>query len=221
LAAQIPYIDLHTHRNYPVKERAVLSVKNVALNHSETITEVDCSIGLHPWYIDVDTEQELRLMANELKRTQVLAIGECGLDKNITIPLPDQKFVFNRQVQLAQTYQKPLIIHCVRAFQEIVDSLRSMKFEGAVIFHGYRKNWILAKRLIDSGYYLSIGVHCLNGSQDELLKNIPLARLFLETDMDVKVEIMVLYQYVAQIRSLGLEEVKEILYRNYKNVFNK
>lgn len=221
MTAQIPYIDLHTHRNYPIRARAVLSVKNVALNHSETITEADCSIGLHPWYIDEDTEHELRLMANELKRIQVLAIGECGLDKNIPIPFSDQKSVFDRQVQLAQTHQKPLIIHCVRAFQEIVDSLKRMKFEGAAVFHGYRKNWILAKWLIDRGYYLSIGVHCLNGSQDELLKNIPLAHLFLETDMDVTVEITALYRYVAQVRSLELEEVKAILYRNYRNVFNK
>jgi Mg-dependent DNase len=221
LAAQIPYIDLHTHRNYPVKKCRVLSVKNVALNHSEAITEVDCSIGLHPWFIDGNTEHELRLMANELKRAQVLAIGECGLDKNIAIPLSDQKSVFERQVKLAHTYRKPLIIHCVRAFQEIVDSLKSMKFEGAVIFHGYRKNWILAQQLIDRGYYLSIGVHCLNGSQNELLNNIPLANLFLETDIDVTVEITTLYEYVAQIRSLELEEVIETLYRNYRNVFNK
>lgn len=221
MAVQIPYIDLHTHRNYPLKKHAVLSVKNVALNHSETITEADCSIGLHPWYIDGNTEHALRLMTNELKRTQVLAIGECGLDKNIAIPLSDQKSVFDRQVQLAQTYRKPLIIHCVRAFQETVDSLKSMKFKGPVVFHGYRKNWILAKRLIDGGYYLSIGVHCLNGSQDELLKNMPLAHLFLETDMDVTVEITTLYQYVAQIKSLELEEIKEILYGNYRNVFNK
>ncbi|WP_313263271.1 TatD family hydrolase [Sphingobacterium sp.] len=221
MAAQIPYIDLHTHRNYPVKESGVLSVKNVALNHSETITEADCSIGLHPWFIDGNSEHELRLMTNELNRPQVLAIGECGLDKNTAIPLSDQKSVFDRQVQLAQAYRKPLIIHCVRAFQETVDSLKSMKFEGAVVFHGYRKNWILAKQLIDKGYYLSIGVHCLNGSQDELLKNIPLAHLFLETDMDVTVQITTLYQYVAQIRSLEPEEVKENLYRNYRNVFNK
>jgi len=221
LAAQTPYIDLHTHRNYPVKERGILFVKNVALNHSEAITEADCSIGLHPWFIDGNSEDELRLMANELNRAQVLAIGECGLDKNIAIPLSDQKSVFDRQVQLAQTYRKPLIIHCVRAFQETVDSLKSMKFEGAVVFHGYRKNGILAKQLIDEGYYLSIGVHCLNGSQDELLKNIPLAHLFLETDIDVTVEITTLYQYVAQIRSLELEELKEILYQNYRNVFNK
>jgi TatD DNase family protein len=196
-------------------------VKNIALNHAEDITATDCSIGLHPWYIDENTERHLTLMAEGLKQDQVLAVGECGLDKNITIPLIYQQQVFDQQVQLAQVYRKPLIIHCVRAFQELIARLKTVNFKGAVVFHGYRKNWFLAQQLIDQGYYLSIGGHCLNGSQDELLENISLSHLFLETDTDTTVEISTLYQYVARIRSIELEELKRILYQNYKNVFNK
>ncbi|WP_286895945.1 MULTISPECIES: TatD family hydrolase [Sphingobacterium] len=221
MVPQVPYIDLHTHRNYPIKERAILSVKNIALNHAEEITETDCSIGLHPWYIDGNSELALALMKGGLKQAQVLAIGECGLDKNIAIPLIQQLQVFYRQVQLAQVYRKPLIIHCVRAFQEIVSCLKKVNFNEAVVFHGYRKNWTLARQLIDQGYYLSIGGHCLNGSQDELLENISLSQLFLETDTDTTVEITTLYQYVARIRSIELEELKRALYQNYKKVFNK
>jgi TatD DNase family protein len=221
LKAQIPYIDLHTHRNYPVDEHAILSIKNVALNHSETITEVDCSVGLHPWYVEGNTEQDLGRMVDALARTQVLAIGECGMDKNIATPLADQQPVFDQQIRLAQRYQKPLIIHCVRAFQEIVGCLKKANFSGAVVFHGYRKNWTLAKQLIDRGYYLSIGKHCLNGSQDELLQHISLEYLFLETDTDATADIATLYRYVAQLRSIELEELKQTLYQNYKNVFRK
>ncbi|MND62370.1 TatD related DNase [compost metagenome] len=85
----------------------------------------------------------------------------------------------------------------------------------------YRKNWILAKQLIDKGYYLSIGVHCLDGSQDEVVKNIPLAHLFLETDTDTATEIATLYQYVAQVRSIPVEMLKQALYHNYKIVLKK
>ena len=221
MATQIPYIDLHTHRNYPVKEGATLSIKNITLNHSEIISEADCSVGLHPWYINENTEHDLGLMVDALALSQVLAIGECGMDKNIATPLADQQPVFDQQVGLAKTYRKPLIIHCVRAFQEIVGCLKKVNFSEAVVFHGYRKNWTLAQQLIDQGYYLSIGKHCLNGSQDELLENISLSHLFLETDTDTTVEIATLYRYVAQIRSIELEELKRVLYQNYKNVFNK
>jgi len=221
LATQIPYIDLHTHRNYPVKERVTLSIKNITLNHSETISEADCSVGLHPWYINENTEHDLELLVDALARSQVLAIGECGIDKNIATSLSDQQPVFDQQVRLAKTYRKPLIIHCVRAFQEIVDCLKKVNFNEAVVFHGYRKNWTLAQQLIDQGYYLSIGKHCLNGSQDELLQNISLCHLFLETDTDTTVEIATLYRYVARLRSIELEELKRALFQNYKKVFNK
>ena len=221
MATQNPYIDLHTHRSYSIKEGSILSIRNIALNYPEEIVSEHCSIGLHPWYINVDTERDLTLMEHELKRVQVLAVGECGLDKNIDIPLTYQESVFMRQIQLAHINRKPLIIHCVRAFQEVVDSLKKVNFKGAVIFHGYRKNWILGKQLIDQGYYLSIGTHCLNGSQDQFLKNVPLEHLFLETDMDVKVQIATLYQYVARIKSIELEELKRALYYNYRNIFNK
>jgi len=221
LKAQIPYIDLHTHRNYPVDAHAILSIKNVVLNHSETITEADCSVGLHPWYINENTEHDLGLMVDALALSQVLAIGECGMDKNIATPIADQEPVFDQQIRLAQRYQKPLIIHCVRAFQEIVGCLKKANFSGAVVFHGYRKNWTLAQQLIDRGYYLSIGKHCLNGSQDELLQHISLEYLFLETDTDATADIATLYRYVAQLRSIELEELKQTLYQNYKNVFRK
>jgi TatD DNase family protein len=204
-----------------VKERATLSIKNITLNHSEIISEADCSVGLHPWYINENTERDLGLMVDALGLSQVLAIGECGMDKNISTPFADQQPVFDQQVRLAKTYRKPLIIHCVRAFQEIVGCLKKVNFSEAVVFHGYRKNWTLAQQLIDQGYYLSIGKHCLNGSQDELLENISLSHLFLETDTDTTVEIATLYRYVAQIRSIELEELKRVLYQNYKNVFNK
>ncbi len=221
LATQIPYIDIHTHRDYPVEADAVYSIKNIALNHSERITQADCSIGLHPWYMDGDAQRELELMVNALGLSQVLAIGECGMDKTISISLNEQQVLFDQQVSIAKRYQKPLIIHCVRAFQEVVACLKSANFKGPVIFHGYRKNETLAEQLVDQGYYLSLGKHCLNGSQDKVLLDVPLRHLFLETDTDTTVEIEAIYRYVAQVRSIELDELKEILYHNYKKVFNR
>ena len=218
---QIPYIDIHTHRPNAKEDGSSLSIVNVALNHKETIIKGDCSIGLHPWYINNNTEKALELMQTMIQSAKVMALGECGLDKNSEVPFAEQKAVFDRQILLAIAFQKPLIIHCVRAFQEIQASLVKEKFQLPVIFHGYRKNWTLAKQLIDKGYYLSIGVHCLDGSQDEVVKNIPLAHLFLETDTYTATEVATLYQYVAQVRSISIEMLKQALYHNYKIVFKK
>lgn len=218
---QVPYIDIHTHRRNEISDRSILSVINIALNHGETVVEGNCSIGLHPWYINNNTVEMLELMGKIILGSNVLAVGECGLDKSSVIALVEQQVVFDQQIQLAITYQKPLIIHCVRAVQEVLAALSNRKFHLPVIFHGYRKNWILAKQLVNKGYYLSIGVHCLNGSQDEVLQNIPLTHLFLETDTDTRAEIAMLYQYVAQVRSIPIETLKHTLYHNYKIVFNR
>jgi len=221
LTTQIPYIDIHTHRPNAIQDGSTLSVVSIALNHSESIIKGDCSIGLHPWYINNNTEKALELMRTMIQNANVVALGECGLDKNSDVPFEKQQQVFDQQILLAMVFQKPLIIHCVRAFQEIQASLVKEKFQLPVIFHGYRKNWILAKQLIDKGYFLSIGVHCLDGSQDEVVKNIPLAHLFLETDTDTATDVATLYQYVAQVRSIPVEMLKQALYHNYKIVLKK
>lgn len=218
---QVPYIDIHTHRQDMIQDGFNRSVINIALNHNETIVDGDCSIGLHPWYINSNTEKALELMQTMIQRTNVVAIGECGLDKNSAVPFEKQQQVFKQQILLAIAFQKPLIIHCVRAFQEVLASLVKAKFHLPVIFHGYRKNWTLAKQLMDKGYYLSIGVHCLDGSQDEVVRNIPLTHLFLETDTYTATEVATLYQYVAQVRSIPVEMLKQALYHNYKIVLKK
>ncbi|OOG19113.1 hypothetical protein BWD42_03965 [Sphingobacterium sp. CZ-UAM] len=218
---QIPYIDIHTHRPNAIQDGSTLSVVNIALNHNETIIEGDCSIGLHPWYIDGNTQEALELMQTVIQRANVVAVGECGLDKNGAVPFGVQQQVFDRQILLAIAFQKTLIIHCVRAFQEVLASLLKAKFHLPVIFHGYRKNWTLAKQLLDRGYYLSIGTHCLNGSQDEVLRNIPLEHLFLETDTYTATQVATLYQYVAKVRSIPIEVLKQALYHNYKIVLKK
>lgn len=218
---QTPYIDIHTHHHYSMRDATVLSVRNIAMNNQEAIGYDNCSLGLHPWYINADTKELVKLMRTEVNRSNILAVGECGIDKHIGVPLDEQVLFFEQQIQLAKEFHKPLIIHCVRAFQEVVQKLSMAQFQFPVIFHGYRKNWILAKQLVDKGYYLSVGHHCLDGNQDELLKVIPLSNLFLETDTHLEVEIAALYRYVARVRSIAMEELKQTIYHNYNTVFDK
>lgn len=220
MKTQIPYIDIHTHQPDPLLDGSIVSIRNIALNQHEAIpAEQRCSIGLHPWYIDGHTAASLQQLRSGLKQAAVVAVGECGLDKNIAVPFLEQQAVFEQQIQLADEFQKPLIIHCVRAFQEVLTTLSKSQFTLPVIFHGYRKNWILAQQLIGKGYYLSIGAHCLDGSQDEILKNMPLEQLFLETDTHTAIQIERIYQYVASVKSIPLAQLMQAVYDNYRRVF--
>lgn len=213
------FIDIHTHHLLsPSLE--VKSILNIELN-KDSIDSISDNItaGLHPWFINESRPLEGILLLEELLENQkILAVGECGLDKIISTDLSVQQEVFREQIRLAHDYRKPLIIHCVRAYEEVLLCLKDERFDGKVIFHGFNKNKKLADSLIAKGYYLSFGKAILNGRLDELLINIPIGYLFLETD-DSSIKIQELYDYVAKVKNISLDLLKEKIKENYQLVF--
>lgn len=219
---EIPFVNIHTHSCVDVMQTNTVTVCNIALNNEELTMKPPYSVGLHPWYgTKKDNERYFVALRQAVKHSDVLAVGECGLDKNAQMPMEEQLALFEAQVKLAKEVGKPLIIHCVRAFGEIIAVLNKLMFTEAVVFHGFRKNITLARQLTDHGFYLSIGPHCLNGSQDQLLKDIPLDHLVLETDMQFEIAIETLYHYVAGIRSISVVELKKIIYKNFRNIIKQ
>ena len=80
------------------------------------------SIGIHPWYINEERlESDLKIIEEKLLSKNCLALGECGLDKRIEIDIELQKLVFEKQIALAEKHQKPLVLHMVAAFQELIE----------------------------------------------------------------------------------------------------
>ena len=78
------------------------------------------------------------------KTDSVLAIGECGLDKACDTNFKLQQQVFTTQVNWANEIKKPLIIHCVRAYGEVLSLLQKNNNKVPVIFHGFNKNGAVA-----------------------------------------------------------------------------
>ena len=180
------------------------------------------SIGIHPWYIKEDRlENDLRIIEEKLQTKNCLALGECGLDKRVEIPLELQIQVFEKQLILAEKYQKPVVIHCVAAFQEIIAIKKKMKISVPMIVHGFSKNSQVAEQLIAAGFYISFGKYLLqNPSLKEVFLNIPNDRFFLETDT-IEEGIQQVYDLAAIYKNSTLRELKEIIERNYKEVFEK
>ena len=88
-----------------------------------------------------------------------------------------------------------------------------------VIFHGFEKNIALAQQLIQKGYYLSLGASLLSGKKDELILELPLDKIFLETD-ERSVQITDIYTYFCRVRSMDMKVLKEQLYKNFLHIFN-
>ncbi|MBL0012342.1 MAG: TatD family hydrolase [Flavobacterium sp.] len=212
------YINLHTHQ---ITDRHdILEIVNQYPRQFDASIP-HYSIGIHPWYIVEDRiEEDLAIIESKLTLENCLAIGECGLDKRIDVPFELQISVFEKQLLLAQAYKKPVIIHCVAAFQEVIDIKKRLKISVPMIINGFSKNLETAQQLLNNGLYLSFGKYLLRNPELELVfKNVPDDRFFLETDT-IEEGIREVYQLAAQYKNINVEMIKETVSLNFDRVFS-
>lgn len=211
------FIDIHTHLPN-VGRSGCLRIPSVIAG-KETIIEGELyTLGIHPWYLDNYLESFEYLQQHSLD-TNLIAIGECGLDKLADRDMPLQERVFRLQIELAQHLQKALIIHCVRSYGKIDRILQEMRVSVPIVFHAFTRGKELGLQFVKRGYYLSLGHHILSNKQDDLIRSIPLERLFLETDGKVS-DVQPLYEYFANVRGIPMTQLKEIIVSNFTTVFN-
>jgi len=178
------------------------------------------SIGIHPWYIvENRLESDLQFMEQKLQLPECWALGECGLDKRIDIPMALQTEVFEKQIALAEKYRKPLVLHLVAAYQELIAIHKKRPIKVPVILHGFSKNEQTAKALLDCGFYLSFGKYLLrNPELAAVFQSVPNDRFFLETDT-IEETLEEVYLKAATVKKLTLKELQQQIATNWKQVF--
>lgn len=171
------YYDIHTHQ--PSVHPEDIAIVNTIIREECDLSMPAqwCSAGIHPWYIH-NVDKQISCLESVASSSAIVAIGEAGLDKLVKTPLDIQKNVFLRQAVLAEKLNKPLIIHCVKAWGELIAVRKIVKPHIPWIIHGFRGNGELAQQLILQGFYLSFGEHFQISS---LCKAWP-ERLLIETD---------------------------------------
>lgn len=209
------FIDIHTHHQRGTKG---ISVFNIEENFGQCVNFNPCSIGIHPWFVTYDSfEVQLKELIRNSTSDTVFAIGECGLDKLCKTEWFLQEQVFMSQIKLANQIDKPLLIHCVKAFNEVVQCLKKSKNHVPVIFHGFNKNTNITKSLVKEGYYLSFGDSILKDQHLESLKACPLSQLFLETD-NADLEIERVYGKVSEVLDISIDLLTVQLHLNYDHI---
>ncbi|UPZ14628.1 TatD family hydrolase [Flavobacterium humidisoli] len=213
------YFNFHTHQ-FTNQSNIIELVNQYPKDFDAAISFY--SIGIHPWYIDENRiDEDLRIIEEKLQTPNCLAIGECGLDKRIEVPFDLQISVFEKQLELAEKFKKPVVIHCVAAFQEVMAIKKKMKIEVPMIIHGFSKNNQLAEQLIAAGFYLSFGKYLLkNPDLKTVFQNIPNDRFFLETDT-IEESIQQVYELASEYKGLNLKELQELILSNYKRLFKE
>ena len=206
----IPYIDIHTHKSQLSED--VISVRNC---DDDVVPETWCSVGIHPWQSiqvisDVDfIDRSMKALAAKCVLPQVLFVGETGLDAKRGADMEVQKQLFRRHVKLSEQLGKPLIIHCVKAIEEIVAIHKQQHPSQRWLMHGYRKNATLANQILRQGIELSFGRYF----DAEALKMAYEANaLWLETDESGE-SIADVYQMASEALFVSVEELKLNIYQ--------
>ena len=178
------------------------------------------AVGVHPDdadKVDAAVLDEIRRYC-DMKKT--VAVGEIGLDYAGTVGREAQLRIFREQLDWAERLGKPVVLHCVKAFEAVMRELAPHALR-AVIFHGFIGSSQQAAEAIKKGYYLSFGERTFRSPRTvEALRRTPVENLFAETDeSDVPIE--EIYRRIAQAKDLDPELLKCAIYRNYREIFER
>ena len=218
-------LDIHTHKsedvshgkaiiNYPlpVDDSLCLSASDVRTAGKEGYFY---SAGIHPWKLtERNAEEQFELLQQLLVKEQFVAVGEAGLDKLTAAPMELQVRMFEKQVELSEKYRLPLIIHCVKAMEELLAVKKEFRPVQPWIWHGFRGKPQQARQLMENGMYLSFGEHY----PEQTVRTMPVDRMFLETD-DSPVDIEEVLHRVARTRGTDVEELRQAIRENIQKVF--
>ncbi|MFA6294708.1 MAG: TatD family hydrolase, partial [Victivallales bacterium] len=195
------------HRHSPANDLDETAITSL-FPEQEIPENALCSIGIHPWHVDgISLNDALALLNRKCICPAVVAVGECGLDRACGVPFDLQLLAFRPQVELAAMLGKPLIIHCVRAYPELVFEKKSCRNSPPWIVHGFRGNPETASQLIKHGFHLSFGEALMNDVRlGEILASVPEDRYFLETD-ESNMSIREIYGKAASLRNTDPESI--------------
>lgn len=217
----INILDIHTHQpamasggkaiiNYRVPADSSLYVPQ-GIEGGEDFY----SAGIHPWDLtENNAGRQLELLRQLLAKEPFVALGEAGIDKLAAAPMDLQLETFGKQVELSEEYKLPLIIHCVKAVDELLAVKKEYRPVQPWIWHGFRGKPQQAEQLLQKGFYLSLGAHY----PDETMNVVPANRLFLETD-DSPIDIEELLRRAARVRGVEIEALRGTVHKNIQKVF--
>ena len=187
-------LDIHTHN---------------AQTHAQTIE----TVGIHPWHA-----ANCDLAEVEKHAPSADAIGEIGLDYACDVPREVQTAVLRAQLTLAEQLEKPVVLHCVRAFEEVMKIVADYRLK-AVIFHGFIGSKEQAQRALAQGYFLSFGERTFHSPKTiEALRITPLSQLFAESD-ESPTPTEEIYSKIADLRGVSTEDLDAAAKSNFAKIF--
>lgn len=225
------FVDIHTHTsdNQSVikivdgfSEKVLMTwgihpwdVTDTPYRHFER-NEVESRNHRHGRFQNHSNASDFSIPLSSSRNDELFAIGEVGLDKVHKETFEKQVEVFEEMIRLSESYKKPMIVHCVRAYSEIIEMRKKTKATMPWVIHGFNSLVETMKQMLKYDIYISLGeILYRNENQAvEILKNIPVERLFLETDVSGR-DIRDVYAKAADLMGCDLEFLCKQIFENY------
>lgn len=216
-----PYIDIHTHPTH--RETDTVTVENIypGEGFAAFTGRNFYSVGLHPWHIGdrAENNKSLEMVEDALEFDHVIFVGEAGLDKRVKNDFAEQQRVFEAQAFIAEEYQYPLVVHCVKAYNEVVELRKKMKPVMPWIFHAYSGSLELTKQLLNEGFLFSFGENLFRKGAKAIssFQYLPLQKIFFETD-EQNIEVEEIYRQGAKLKDIAVDELKKACWNNFNSI---
>lgn len=223
------YIDIHSH-SLGSSDPDVFKINSVSL---KDIVHLDLkpqdlihpfTVGVHPWHVEMSQSKNApEILESFLTQDLCVGVGEIGLDRARKESYSLQQQVFTAQLRWAMEREQDfLVVHCVRTQNEILKTVKDLKFKGRILFHDYNGTDSEWRMLADKGYIVGLGAKILNPKTKahRLIRSltadhekIPWGQFFLETD-DGAVDIKELYIFLSQISQIPVDEIRKNFAQN-------
>jgi TatD DNase family protein len=204
--------NFHTHTD---QSNAIVNLESIPTQ--QLVGHHYYSFGNHPWQIQFTIEEIEQTILNN---PQIIAIGECGIDKiKSNASVSEQAIFLKQQILLSERLELPLILHIVNGYNEIIKLKKELKPKQDWIIHGFNK-YKQTKALLDNDFYLSFGEPLLhNPKLQAALISYPLHKIILETD-DSDLSIEKMYNFVADLKKISVIDLIIQIKSNLKTITN-
>lgn len=204
--------DIHTHD--PLRSDAMYSLR---LGNGTPPGSSCFSAAVHPW--DAERTELWKPASEYLNTAPLAAVGETGLDFAAAVDREAQLGLFHLQLGIASRRGLPVVLHCVRAFEETMRILRDYKLP-SVVFHGFVGNTVQMLRAAEAGYYLSFGERSFRSPRTvEAMRALPAELLLLESD-ESPLPIETIYDHAAALLGTDRSSLAAVTEANFNRMLH-
>lgn len=214
------YIDIHSHSKRTTDD--ILTIISKDFSKGERVESKYESIGIHPWSSDIkNLDEVMQDFETYIKNQKLWILGEMGLDRVSGHDMEVQRKLFEAQLELAKSCEiQCIVIHCVKAYSDVLPILIQHKFSGKVLLHDYNSNLQSSQQFSNHfDTYFSFGKKLFNSDTQasKVFPQIDINKVFLETDDNNELQIEELYAHASDLLGCPQEDLIQKIINNLSN----